>query len=105
MNGLLSNFVWGTVCLAVGVLILQNLDALVLSDKHFGIRQKAWFQKTFGNTFLNREIWPFGTRGGFPPSKISKIVFRVLGAVFVLRGALYLLEPVIVRLYFRSHFH
>jgi hypothetical protein len=104
MNQQLSNFLWGSIWLLAGVLTLLNLDALVLFDRHFGVRRRAWCQKHLGNSFLNRPLWSVRTPSAFPASRISKIGFRVIGILLLLVGALDLLEPVLMRLYFRSQF-
>jgi hypothetical protein len=104
MNQQLSNFLWGSIGLLAGVLTLLNLDALVLFDRHFGVRRRAWCQKHLGNSFLNRPLWSVRTPSAFPASRISKIGFRVIGILPLLVGALDLLEPVLMRLYFGSQF-
>jgi hypothetical protein len=45
MINVLTNLLWGTICLAAGVVILQNLDALVLFDKHLGSDEKPGSRK------------------------------------------------------------
>jgi hypothetical protein len=98
MTAQLSNFLWGTIWVAAGVLILTNLDALLLFDKKFGIRLRAWFHKQLGNSFLNRPIWSHGASSGFPSWRISKILLTVPGLTLLLLGAVDLFEPVLVRI-------
>jgi hypothetical protein len=96
MSENLSNFLWGTVWLAAGALLLNNLDAIVRFDQHSGSRQKAWFKKKLGNSVLNRELWSVGTPSGF---RSSRIVFRVLGIIALTVGV------ALVGLSFRGRFH
>ena len=74
----------GTLFMVVGVLILQNLDALVRFDQHSGIRLKAWLKKRLSNATLNRELWSVGTPSGF---RSSRIVFRIVGVLSLVGGA------------------
>ena len=100
----LSDFLWGTIWVAAGLLILTNLDAILMFDKKLGIRLRAWFHKQLGNSFysfLNRPIWSHGASSGFPSWRISKILLTVLGLTLLLLGAVDLFEPALVH----SHFH
>ena len=83
MSEPLSYFLQGTLCMAIGALILQNLDALVRFDQHSGIKLKAWFKKQLGNSALNRELWSVGTPSGF---RSSRVVFRIVGVLSLVGG-------------------
>jgi len=83
MSEKLSVFLCGSLCLAAGALILQNLDTLVRFDQQSGIRLKAWFKRRVSNPTLNRELWSVGTPSG---SRSSRIVFRVAGVILMLLG-------------------
>jgi hypothetical protein len=96
MSENLSNFLWGTLYLAAGALILHNLDAIVRFDQDSGIRLKAWFNKQLGKSVLTRELWSVGTPSGF---RSSRIVYRVVGIIALLVGV------VLVGLSFRGRFH
>jgi hypothetical protein len=96
MSENLSNFLWGTVCLVAGALILHNLDSVVRFDQVSGTRLKGWFNKQLGKSVLNRELWSVGTPNGF---RSSRIVFRVVAIVAILFGVL------LIGFSFRSHFH
>jgi hypothetical protein len=96
MSEPLSNFLQGTLCLVVGALILQNLEALVRFDQHSGIKLKAWFEKQLGNSALNRELWSVGTPSGF---RSSRIVFRIVGVLCLIGGT------ALVALSLRGLFH
>lgn len=91
-----SYFLWGSLCLATGALILHNLVALVRFDQDSSLRLKAWFHKKLGPSGLNRELWSAGRPGG---SRSSRIVFRVVGVTALLMGL------VLMGLAFRGHFH
>lgn len=96
MSENLSNFLWGTVYLAAGTLLLNNLDAIVRFDQHSGTSRKAWFKKTLGNSVLSREFWFVGTPSGV---RRARIAFRVLGIIALAVGV------ALVGLSFRGHFH
>ncbi len=96
MSEHLSNLLCGTFLLALGTLILFNLEAVARLDQHSGIRLKSWFQKQLGKSVLNRELWPVGTPGAF---RSSRIVLRIVGIFSVLAGA------GLVALSFRRYFH
>jgi hypothetical protein len=84
MSEPLSYLLQGTLFMAVGALILQNLDTLVRFDQHSGIKLKSsWFNKRLGNSALNGELWSVGAPSGF---RSSRIVFRIVGVLFVLGG-------------------
>jgi len=83
MSENLSTFLWGTVWLTGGALLLANLDAIVRFDQHSGNKQSAWFKKKLGNSVLNHEFWSVGTPSGF---RSSRIVFRVLGIIALAIG-------------------
>jgi hypothetical protein len=91
----LSIFLYGSFCLAVGALILQNLDGLVRFDQQSGAKLKAWLKKHVSNPTLNRELWSVGTPSG---RRSSRIVFRVAGVILILLGA------ALVGLSFRGRF-
>jgi hypothetical protein len=86
----------GAFLLALGTLILFNLDAVARLDQHSGVSLKLWFQKHLGPSVLNRELWPVGTPGAF---RSSKIVLRIAAIFSVLAGA------ALLALFFRGHFH
>ena len=96
MSEQLSSFLLGTLFLAAGTLILQNVDALARFDQNSGIKLKEWFRKKLGHSPLNRELWSVGTPSGF---RSSKNVFRIAGVITLLVGAL------LVALSLRIHFH
>ncbi|MGB7614861.1 MAG: hypothetical protein WBL56_20065, partial [Candidatus Acidiferrum sp.] len=83
MNEKLSIFFCGSLCLAAGALILQNIEALVQFDQQSGTKLNAWFKKRVKNPALNRELWSVGTESG---SRNSRIVFRVVGVILILLG-------------------
>jgi len=83
MSEPLSQFLQGTFWMAVGAIVLQNLDALVRFDQHSGIKLKAWLKKQLGTSTLNRELWSVGTPSGF---RGSRTVFRVVGVLSIVGG-------------------
>jgi hypothetical protein len=85
MSEKLIVFLCGSLCLAVGALILQNIDALVRFDQQSGAKANAWFKKRVKNPVLNRELWPVGTPSS---SRKSRIVFLVVGVILILLGVL-----------------
>jgi hypothetical protein len=76
-------FSCGSLCLAAGALILQNVEVFVRFDQRSGTRVNAWFKKRVKNPGLNRELWPVGTESG---SRSSRIVFRIAGVILILLG-------------------
>ena len=83
----LSDFLWGTLCVLAGLLILLNTDSLALFDQQSGIRSKAWFREKMGNSVLNRDLWTPGTPSGLRRSKAG---FRIVGVIFLLAGTVLL---------------
>ena len=96
MSEPLGQFLHGIFWIAVGAIVLQNLDALVRFDQRSGIKLKAWFKGRLGNSTLNRELWSVGTPSGF---RSSRIAFRIVGALSILGGT------VLVVLSLRRFFH
>jgi len=90
MSGQLNDDLWGTIGLIAGVIVLQNQDALLRLDKTFWIGQRGWFHKQLGDTFLNRSLW--ATENPIP-SRLGKIMLRIVGVSLLIFGATYLFEP------------
>jgi len=65
MSENLGNFIWGTIFLVVGTILLWCLDAVVRLDQNSGLRLESWFQKKLGNSVLNRELWSVGLQAVF----------------------------------------
>ena len=85
MSEILSKFLRGTLYLAIGTLVLRNLDAIVGFDQHSGVRLKSWFNRKLGKSVLNRELWSVGTPSGF---RTSRIVLQIAGVIALLMGLL-----------------
>jgi hypothetical protein len=83
MSRSLEDLALGTLYLAAGVVILQNLDAIVRFDQHSGSRLKAWFNRKLGKSVLTHDAWPVGNPSGF---RISRIVFEILAVIFLIGG-------------------
>ena len=96
MSEPLSQFLHGLFWIALGAMVLQNLDALVRFDQHSGNKLKAWWKKQLGTSTLNRDLWSVGTPSGF---RLSRIAFRVVGVLSIVGGT------ALVFLSLRSIFH
>ena len=90
MSEAASNLLSGTIFLSVGVLILQNLEAIARLDQSSGVKLHSWFKKKLGDSVLNREIYAVGTPSGLRKSKIglhgAGIFCIVVGLLFVSLG-------------------
>jgi hypothetical protein len=84
MSENLYELLWGTLFLAAGIVLLQNLDGIARLDQRTGAWMNDWFQKRLGNSFLNRELWSVGTPSGF---RRSRIALQIAGIISLLVGA------------------
>src|SRR5260370_33749015 len=75
MSEVARNLLSGTIFLSVGVLILQNLEAIARFDQSTGVKLHSWFKKKLGDSVLNRKIYSVGT-----PSGLLKWRIELLGA-------------------------
>ncbi len=83
-----------TAFVIAGVLILQNLDAMVKLDQRFGVRLHSWFKRKLGaGSFLNHEIYSVGTPSGLHRSRVTLRVCAIFSVIFGL--AMMLLEFVL----------
>jgi hypothetical protein len=87
----LSNFLCGSFSLAVGAMILHNLDALVRFDK-----VGAWLNKRLGKSVLTRELWTIKTAN---TARVERIVLQVVAVIALLAGL------VMVGLAFQNRFY
>jgi hypothetical protein len=77
------NLIWAAVSLIAGTLFLLNVDRIARFDQDCGTKLKAWRHRKFGNSVLNRELWPVGTPQGHAS---SRLVVCIAGVVLLLTG-------------------
>jgi hypothetical protein len=94
MSKLDWDLVWGIVSMAIGALILLNLPVLVQFDQSFVTKLRAWSRMKFGNSILNRELWPSAAKGTPSAVRGSRICFQITATILLAGGF------VIVVLYF-----
>ena len=83
MSENLYDLLWGTLSVATGIVLLQNLDGIARLDQRTGAIMNDSFENS-GNSFLNRELWSVGTPSGF---RRSRIVLQIAGIISLLVGA------------------
>ncbi len=90
MSEVARNLLSGTIFLSVGVLILQNLEAIARFDQSTGVKLHSWFKKKLGDSVLNREIYSVGTPSGLLKSRIglrgAGVFCIVVGLLFISLG-------------------
>ena len=83
-----SDFLYGTLFLIAGVLLLTYLEKIVELDQKSEILTRAFFRKKLGNSILNRDLWSIETQAAV---RASRIALRCAAVVLLLTGTAVLL--------------